>query len=70
MVYADFENILAPEDNWKQNRSDSYINKTIHNLWLLKKTMKILRTLLNVGSVIMIILIPMFKRSLLYQWKI
>ena len=27
MIYADFENILAPEDNWKQNRSDSYTNK-------------------------------------------
>ena len=27
MIYADFESILAPEDNGKQNPSDSYTNK-------------------------------------------
>ena len=37
----------------------------------MKKTMKILRTQLNVGSVIMIILMVMLKLEILsYHWKI
>ena len=27
MIYADFENILVPEDNGKQNPNESYTNK-------------------------------------------
>ena len=27
MIYADFESILVPEDNGKQNPNDSYMNK-------------------------------------------
>ena len=27
MIYADFENILLPEDNGKQNPNESYTNK-------------------------------------------
>ena len=27
MIYADFENILVPEDNEKQNMNQSYTNK-------------------------------------------
>ena len=27
MIYADFESILVPEDNGKQNPKKSYINK-------------------------------------------
>ena len=27
MIYADFESILAPEDNGKQNPNESCINK-------------------------------------------
>ena len=27
MIYADFENILVPEDNGKQNTNESYTNK-------------------------------------------
>ena len=27
MIYADFESILVPEDNEKQNPDESYINK-------------------------------------------
>ena len=27
MIYADFESILVPEDNGKQNPDESYINK-------------------------------------------
>ena len=27
MIYADFESILVPEDNGKQNPNESYINK-------------------------------------------
>ena len=27
MVYADFESILVPEDNGKQNTEESYMNK-------------------------------------------
>ena len=27
MIYADFERILAPEDNGKQNPNESYTNK-------------------------------------------
>ena len=27
MIYADFEYILAPEDNGKQNPEESYTNK-------------------------------------------
>ena len=27
MIYADFENILVPQDNGKQNLNDSYTNK-------------------------------------------
>ena len=27
MIYADFENILVPEGNGKQNPNDSYTNK-------------------------------------------
>ena len=115
MIYEDFESILLPEDNWKQNPEESYTNKyqkhiacsygyklvciddklsksfktylgkdTVYNFnsciiteskycsemmkniltknfWWLKKTMKILRTLHNIGSVTMIILIMMLK---------
>ena len=111
MIYADFESILVPEDNGKQNPNQSYANKyqkhvacsygyklvyvddkfksylgedAIYNfissmieeskycsdvmkkhfnkeLLMTRKTMKVLRTLLNVGSVIMIILIMMLK---------
>ena len=27
MIYADFESILVPDDNEKQNLNESYINK-------------------------------------------
>ena len=27
MIYADFENIIVPEDNEKQNPNESYTNK-------------------------------------------
>ena len=27
MIYADFEIIIKPEDNWKQNPDDSFANK-------------------------------------------
>ena len=27
MIYADFEDILVPEDNGKQNTNESYTNK-------------------------------------------
>ena len=27
MIYADFESVLMPEDNGKQNRNESYTNK-------------------------------------------
>ena len=27
MIYEDFESILLPEDNWKQNPEESYTNK-------------------------------------------
>ena len=27
MIYADFESILVPEDNGKQNLNESYVNK-------------------------------------------
>ena len=27
MIYADFEIIIKPEDNWKQNPDDSFTNK-------------------------------------------
>ena len=27
MIYADFESILVPEDNWNQNPNKSYTNK-------------------------------------------
>ena len=27
MIYADFESILVPEDNGKQNPNESYTNK-------------------------------------------
>ena len=27
MIYADFDNILVPEDNGKQNSIDFYVNK-------------------------------------------
>ena len=27
MIYEDFESILVPEDNGKQNPNESYINK-------------------------------------------
>ena len=27
MIYADFESILVPEDNGKQNPNETYINK-------------------------------------------
>ena len=27
MIYADFESILVPEDDGKQNRNESYTNK-------------------------------------------
>ena len=27
MIYADFESILVPEDNWRQNLDKSYTNK-------------------------------------------
>ena len=27
LIYADFENILVPEDNGKQNPNESYTNK-------------------------------------------
>ena len=27
MIYADFEGILVPEDNGKQNSNESYTNK-------------------------------------------
>ena len=113
MIYADFESILVPEDNGKQNPNESCTNKYQKHvacsygyklicvndkfsqpfksylgedavypfissmikeskycsdvmrkhfneeLVMTKKRMKILRTLLNVGSVIMIILILM-----------
>ena len=26
MLYTDFENILVPEENWKQNHKESYTN--------------------------------------------
>ena len=29
MIYADFESILVPEDNQKQNPENSYMNKVI-----------------------------------------
>ena len=27
MIYADFESILVPEDNWKQNPNECYTNQ-------------------------------------------
>ena len=27
MIYADFESILVPKDNWKQNQKLTYTNK-------------------------------------------
>ena len=114
-IYADFESILVPGNNEKQNPKESYKNKyqkhiacscgytlvyvddnfskpfkthldkdaaynfidniieeskccsevikniSTKNLWWLKKAMKILRTLLNVGSVTVIMLIIMLK---------
>ena len=30
MIYADFESILVPEDNGKQNPNESYTNKYQH----------------------------------------
>ena len=124
IIYADFENILVPEGNGKQNPKESYTNKyqkhiacsygnklvcvdgqfsnpfktysgkdevynfinnmieeskycsgvmkKYFNKELSMKTMKILRTLLNVESAAMIMLIIMlkYKRSLSYHWKI
>ena len=115
MIYADFDNILVPEDNGKQNSIDFYVNKyqkhivccygnklvcvddkfskpfksylgkdAVYNflssmikeskccrdvikkyfnkeLMMTKKMMKILRTLLNVGSVAMIMLMVVLK---------
>ena len=115
MIYADFDNILVPEDNGKQNSIDFDVNKykkhivccygnklvcvddkfskpfksylgkdAVYNflssmikeskccrdvikkyfnkeLMMTKKMMKILRTLLNVGSVAMIMLMVVLK---------
>ena len=47
MTYADFESLLVSKDNGK--------------LWWLKKIMKILKNLLNVGSTAMIMLIIRLK---------
>ena len=34
MIYADFESILVPEDNWKQNPNESYTSKYQKTCWL------------------------------------
>ena len=113
MIYTDFQSVLVPKDNGKQNQNESYTNKykkkkiacSYGYKWLfvhdkfskpfksylgedrvcnfissmieesrycsdvmkthfnkeLKRIMKILRTQLNIGSVIMTILIVMLK---------
>ena len=32
MIYVDFESIIVPENNGKQNRNESYINKYQKNV--------------------------------------
>ena len=84
IIHADFESILVPENNGKQNPEDPYTNKYQRHILLVvmainkvcvddkssksslllvmtKKTVKISRTLLNVGSMTMIMLIMMLK---------
>ena len=72
MIYADFGNISVPEKNRKQNPEEIYKEKYKKNMLLavmaitqhvliVRLVMKILKTLLNVESIIILILMVISK---------